>query len=293
MRARPVRFSVSTGLRLCGIAELPFWPGAKYSSASSTSVRCRWRTSTASRSIDEAITPSVAKNIAWRSRGMTWVETGSGFRPSSAATCSSTVGGDVGEGADRAGDRAGGDVLARGGEAVAVAAELGIGLGELEPEGDRLGVDAVAAADGRRQLVLEGAALEHVEQRVDVGEQDVGGLLELHRQRGVEHVGAGHALVQPALLRPQFLAGPGEEGDHVMLGHRLDRVDRRHVDLAERVVVIGLADRRRVLGRDHADLAHRLGREHLDLPPDAVAVFGRPDGRHLGAGIAGNHARAR
>ncbi len=26
MRARPVRFSVSTGLRLCGIEELPFWP---------------------------------------------------------------------------------------------------------------------------------------------------------------------------------------------------------------------------------------------------------------------------
>ena len=26
MRARPVRFSVSTGLRLCGMAEEPFWP---------------------------------------------------------------------------------------------------------------------------------------------------------------------------------------------------------------------------------------------------------------------------
>ena len=33
-RARPVRFSVSTGLRLCGIAEEPFWPGEKNSSAS-------------------------------------------------------------------------------------------------------------------------------------------------------------------------------------------------------------------------------------------------------------------
>ena len=31
-RARPVRFSVSTGLRLCGIAEEPFWPGEKNSS---------------------------------------------------------------------------------------------------------------------------------------------------------------------------------------------------------------------------------------------------------------------
>ena len=86
MRARPVRFSVRIGLRLCGIAELPFWPGEKYSSASSTSVRWRWRISVASRSIDEAITPRVAKNIAWRSRGMTWVETGSTVRPIFSAT---------------------------------------------------------------------------------------------------------------------------------------------------------------------------------------------------------------
>ena len=92
MRASPVRFSVSTGLRLCGIADEPFWPGAKYSSTSSTSVRCRWRISVASRSTDEAMTPSVAKNMACRSRGITCVDTGSGLRPSFAATCSSTRG---------------------------------------------------------------------------------------------------------------------------------------------------------------------------------------------------------
>src|SRR6185369_2557704 len=86
-------FALSTGLRLCGMAELPFCPGEKYSSASSTSVRCRCRTSVASRSIDEAMTASVAKNIAWRSRGITCVETGSTARPSSAATWASTSGG--------------------------------------------------------------------------------------------------------------------------------------------------------------------------------------------------------
>ena len=91
-RARPVTFSVSTGLRLCGIAEEPFCPSEKNSSASSTSVRCMWRTSTASRSRLEATTPSVAKNIAWRSRGITWVETGSGTSPIFAATCASIAG---------------------------------------------------------------------------------------------------------------------------------------------------------------------------------------------------------
>ena len=65
MRASPVRFSARTGLRLCGIADEPFCPGEKYSSASSTSVRCRWRISVASRSTDEAMMASVAKST-WR-----------------------------------------------------------------------------------------------------------------------------------------------------------------------------------------------------------------------------------
>ena len=92
MRARPVRFSDSTGLRLCGIADEPFWPGLKYSSASRTSVRCRWRISMARFSIELAITPSVAKKAAWRSRGITCVETGSISSPSFLATCASTRG---------------------------------------------------------------------------------------------------------------------------------------------------------------------------------------------------------
>ena len=85
-RASPVRFSLSTGLRLCGIADEPFCPGEKNSSASSTSVRCRCRISVASRSIEEATTPSVAKNIACRSRGITCVDTGSTASPSFSAT---------------------------------------------------------------------------------------------------------------------------------------------------------------------------------------------------------------
>ena len=51
-----------------------------------------WRISIATFSIEEAMTPSVAKNMAWRSRGMTWVEIGSGRRPSFAQTWASTAG---------------------------------------------------------------------------------------------------------------------------------------------------------------------------------------------------------
>ncbi len=61
---RPVRFSERTGFRLCGIALDPFWPGEKNSSASRTSERCRCRTSMDRCSIELAMTPSTAKNMA-------------------------------------------------------------------------------------------------------------------------------------------------------------------------------------------------------------------------------------
>ena len=115
-------------------------------------------------------------------------------------------------------------------QALPGARELGIGLGELEAEGGRLGVDAVAAADGRRRLVLEGAALERGEQRVEVGEQQVGGAHELHVEAGVEHVGRGHALVHEARLGADDLGEVGEEGDDVVLDLALDLVDARDVE---------------------------------------------------------------
>ena len=92
IRAKPVRFSLKTGLRLWGIAELPFCPLAKNSSTSKTSVLWRCLISTAIFSIDEAITPSVAKNIAWRSRGITWLEVASDWRFNFLATYSCTFG---------------------------------------------------------------------------------------------------------------------------------------------------------------------------------------------------------
>ena len=110
------------------------------------------------------------------------------------------------------------------------ALELGVGLGELEAEGGGLGVDAVRAADGRRQLVLEGAALERGEQRVDIGEQEVGGARELHGEAGVEHVRRGHALVHEARLRADDLGEMRQEGDDVVLHLALDRVDARDVE---------------------------------------------------------------
>ena len=60
-RAIPHRFSERIGFFLCGIAEEPFCPLPNASVASPTSVRCQWRTVTASRSTAVPMRDSAAK----------------------------------------------------------------------------------------------------------------------------------------------------------------------------------------------------------------------------------------
>ena len=84
---------------------------------------------------------------------------------------------DVGEGTDGAGYGAGGNFLASGDQAGAAAVEFGIGLGHLQAEGDRFGVDAMAAADADGTLVLHSPALQRGEQAVDIGDENIGGPL--------------------------------------------------------------------------------------------------------------------
>ena len=197
---------------------------------------------------------------------------------------------DLRERADRAGDRAGRDLPARRDQPILGARELRIGLRELQPERDRLGMDAVRAADGRRHLVLEGAALERLEQFLDVADQDVRGARELHIETGVEHVRRGHALVHEARLRADDLGEMRQERDHVVLGLALDRVDAR--DVEGRVARL-LPDREGGLLGDDPKLGHRVRRMRLDLEPDAEAGLRLPDRRHLGPGIARDHSLPR
>src|SRR5436189_273320 len=65
------------------------------------------------------------------------------------------------KGAHRTRDGAGRDAVARRHQPSAISAEFGISLRQLKSEGGRLGMDAVAAADGRRQLMLKRRAFEH------------------------------------------------------------------------------------------------------------------------------------
>ena len=201
MRARPVRFSVSTGLRLCGIAR-----GALLAFGE---IFLRLQHFGALQMADLGREPldrggddaergekrgvPVARDHLRRDR--------LDFQAELLRHMLLDARIDVGEGADRAGNRAGRNLLARRDEPRAGAREFGIGQRELEPEGRGLGMDAVRAADGRRHLVLEGAPLQRREQRVDVGDEDVAGALKLHREAGVEHVRARHALMDEARRR--------------------------------------------------------------------------------------------
>jgi hypothetical protein len=159
---------------------------------------------------------------------------------------------------------------------------------EGEAHGRGLGMDAVAATDADGHLVLEGAPLQRGQQRVEIGQQDVGGAGELDVERRVEHVGRGHALMDEArLVRPHDLGQMREEGDHVVLRHRLDLVDAGDVEGR----VLRAPDGLGVRLRDRAERGHRVAGMGLDLEPDAELRLGRPDGDHLGAGIAGDHGR--
>jgi hypothetical protein len=190
----------------------------------------------------------------------------------------------MGEGADRARDGAGSDLLAGGQHPLLGTGELGIGDGELQSERGRLGMHAVAPADGERVLVLEGPGFQRGEQTVEIGDEDIGRLDQLDVEAGVEHVGGGQPRMEETRLGPHMLGDRGEEGDHVVLHFALDLVDAGDVEAA------ALPDRvRRMLG-DLAKLGHRLGGIGLNPEPDAEFRLRLPEVSHFGAAVAWDHA---
>ena len=127
--------------------------------ASPTSVRCQWRTverHLLDRGAERA--PARRSRPAWRSRATIWVATVSAPQAQLRQRPRLDRRVEVGVGADGAGDLADRDRLARRDQRAARAPDLGVEAGEDQAGGDRLGVDAVRAADHRRARVLLGAA---------------------------------------------------------------------------------------------------------------------------------------
>ncbi len=193
---------------------------------------------------------------------------------------------DIGEGADRAGDGAGCNLVAGPFQPGATARHLGMEPSEGQAHRGRFGMDAVAAADPQRVLVFIGAFLQCRQNAVQIGQQNVGGSHQLDVQRRVQNVGRGHALMHEAgVIAADMFGQMGQEGNHVMFGHGLDFIDPGNVELD----VLRPPDRLRVLARDHAQIGLRVAGMSLDLEPDPELRLGRPDRGHVGAGIARDH----
>ena len=90
---------------------------------------------------------------------------------------------------------------------------------------------------------------------------------------------------EAGFLGADMLGQVRQEGDHVVLGDGLDLVDAGDVEFDVLRLPHGLG----ILARDHAQVGLGVAGMGLDLVPDAELGFGRPDGHHLGAGIAGDH----
>ena len=121
--------------------------------------------------------------------------------------------------------------------------------------------------------------------RVASGHQQVGGLGQLQRQRGVQQVGRGHPVVHVGggLARGGVVRPRGQERDHVVLGdrlhrgHRLRRGRRRGAHRVHR------------LGRHGPGLRVRLQHQGLHLAPQLVLVCLAPDPAHLGPRVPLDH----
>ena len=96
---------------------------------------------------------------------------------------------DMGMGADRAANFADADPFARLAKPFFGAPELVEHERELEAEGDRLGVNAVAATDHRRHFVFSRLRGDRFAQLLEIVGENLRRFVQLHGERGIENVG--------------------------------------------------------------------------------------------------------
>ncbi len=190
-------------------------------------------------------------------------------------------------GPDGTGDLAGGQVVGREAQARAGTIELEGPRGQLEPEGQGLGVDTVGPAHLQRLGMLARPGHDRGDRGVEAIEDEVGGLAALQRQAGIDHVAAGEAPVDVAALRAHRLGHLGHEGNHVVIGGALELVDAIDVDRGARCD--GGHRVSRYLARVGQCLQHRDLHAQQVFEPTAVG----PQRRHLRQRVALDHAFAR
>ena len=254
--------SAVIGLRLCGIADEPFWPRPNGSSTSRTSVRARCRISVAKRSSEEASererrqqlrVPVALQDLRRAGRRLE-------AEPLAGHPLDLGVGGGVG--ADGARELADAQALDRAAEPLAVAVERERPTGELEPERRRLGVDAVGAPHADRLAVLLRPRDDGAEGAVDPLEHERPGVLDGERERRVEHVRRRQPVVEEAALLAQSLGDGVDEGGDVVVRLALDLGDRSGVGTTARSRIAATR-----LAWDGANLGPALEGSQLDVEP--------------------------
>ncbi len=278
--------SHSTGLRLWGIAELPFWPARK-----------RLLELTDLRVLEvanlrgEALEGAARDGDRGHHRGVPVAldDLGAdriGMQAESGENLRLEIRGEQAVRADGTGDLAGRHVIEGPRQALAIAGEFERPAGELQPERDGLRVDRVGPAHHHGAGLCPGLRHERSEKRVGVGDEQVARGSELERQARVENVAAGQAEVEEPALRADRLGDLAHEGNHVVLRGPLDLSDPVHVDPG--------APRDHGLGPGRQHATRDLGLRHRELHPEHGGKARRlgPDRAHLGAGVAADHRSA-
>ena len=189
--------------------------------------------------------------------------------------------------ANGTGDLAESDLAGSLAKAVDVALIFGEPVGELQAEGDGLGVNAVGAANLRGVLKFVGAEIEDFAEEDKVAFDDAGSVAEEEGLRGVDHIVGGHAVVEPAGgggVAHGFADSHGESND-VVFNARFNFVDTVDVDFGAR------AQERDGFGGNLAGGGERFGGGEFDIEPLLEAIGVAPDMSHFLAGVAWNQVK--
>src|SRR5713226_3069071 len=113
-------------------------------------------------------------------------------------------------------------------QALAVTKRLVVPECEGQTKRSGLGVNAMRAPDLRRVLEFKRAALEHVEERIDLLYQDVAGIAQQQRVRRIDHVRRSQSVVNKARRVANRFRQIRSERDNIVIGGLFNLVDARH-----------------------------------------------------------------
>ncbi len=286
-RARGRRSApATTGFRLCGIADEPFWPLPNGSSTSRTSVRARCRISSAKRverggrHRERREQLGVAVALEDLRRGRRRLEA----QPLARDPLDLRVGRRVR--ADGPGELPDAKSLERALDADAVAVELERPARQLQAERRRLGVDAVRTPDRERVAVLLGARDDRIERACRAPRGSDGRPPGSGATSAVSSdVRRGQPVVEPAALLAELLRDGVDERGHVVVRALLDLAHA----FGRRRLRTG-AGRLGGVVREPADLrpARRARRARPRATRASLRSL-RPDSGHRRTGVAGDH----